>query len=62
MGRPVENEEVVTLRQLLVLKEARLAEAMAEIEQLKRHIAGKPREHTVLPSSVPVDAAYDTHQ
>lgn len=58
MGRPVENEEVVTLRQLLVLKEARLAEAMAEIEQLKRHIAGKP--HTVLPSSVPVDAACDT--
>jgi len=61
MASPVENEEVVTLRRLLVLKEARLAEAMAEIEQLKRHIA-EPGDHSALSSSIPAVAADDTRQ
>lgn len=62
MASPVENEEVVTLRRLLVLKEARLAEAMAEIEHLKRHIVAEPRDHSALSSSVPAVAADDTRQ
>lgn len=62
MGSSLENEEIVTLRQLLVLKETRLAEAMAEIEQLRRHIAAEPRGHAVPAGGASPDAADDARR